>query len=99
MFTSKKIGKIFNVLEKNGIKGYGQSSWGPTSFIFCKNKSHRDETLKIIENEITTTEVNKVVETEGTKVTANRNVVVTPAEVEVFATVILDRSPANNLTQ
>ena len=52
MFTSNKIGQIFNVLEKNGIKGYGQSSWGPTSFIFCKNKSHRDETLKIIESEI-----------------------------------------------
>jgi len=52
MFSSKKIGKIFNVLEKNGMKGYGQSSWGPTSFIFCKDFAHKKEILKKIKYEV-----------------------------------------------
>ncbi len=52
MFTSDKISKIFNMLEKNGIKGYGQSSWGPSSFIFCRNSDHRNEVLEIVKNEI-----------------------------------------------
>ena len=36
-YASKKISKIFNYLNVNGYYGYGQSSWGPTGFIFCKN--------------------------------------------------------------
>ena len=37
IFSSKKISKIFNCLAKKKIKGFGQTSWGPTGFIFCEN--------------------------------------------------------------
>ena len=37
LYASKNISKIFNYLNINGYNGYGQSSWGPTGFIFCKN--------------------------------------------------------------
>ena len=30
--------------------GFGQSSWGPSSFVFCKNKTKRDELLNKMEN-------------------------------------------------
>ena len=41
MYSSKNVRKIFNELEKMGIKGYGQSSWGPTSFVLCENGSEQ----------------------------------------------------------
>ena len=47
-YISKKIGKIFNHLEKKGIYGYGQSSWGPTGFIICKNLSYQEDILSEI---------------------------------------------------
>ena len=30
--------------------GFGQSSWGPTGFIFCKNTNKREEIFNMIEN-------------------------------------------------
>ena len=48
LFTSKKIEKIFTNLKK--IKGisFGQSSWGPTGFVICRNSSHRKDILSYI---------------------------------------------------
>ena len=34
LYASKNITKIFNYLSINGYCGYGQSSWGPTGFVF-----------------------------------------------------------------
>ena len=49
-FFSTSISKIFNMLREKNYLGFGQSSWGPTSFIFCKNKIKRQKILNIIEN-------------------------------------------------
>ena len=51
-YTSKKIEKVFNFLKKNGYSGYGQSSWGPTGFIFCENSQSQKITFDFIENYI-----------------------------------------------
>lgn len=49
LFTSKKIGSIFNYLKKTKGISFGQSSWGPTGFIICKNSTHRNNILNYIE--------------------------------------------------
>ena len=49
-FSSQHISKIFSFLRKKNYIGYGQSSWGPTGFIFCENKNKREEIFKMIEN-------------------------------------------------
>ena len=49
-YSSKNISKIFNFLKNENHFGFGQSSWGPTSFIFCENKIKRDKLLNKIEN-------------------------------------------------
>ena len=40
-YTSQKIEKIFKFLIKKKITGFGQTSWGPTGFIFCENKKKK----------------------------------------------------------
>ncbi len=44
-FASKGVEKIFNFLNKKKIMGYGQSSWGPSGFVFCENVKKRNELL------------------------------------------------------
>ncbi len=51
-FASSIIAKIFLNLKINGINCFGQSSWGPTGFIFFENSKKRNELLKYLENYI-----------------------------------------------
>ncbi len=51
-FASKNVEKIFLNLKKYRIKGFGQSSWGPTGFLFFENSKKRNQLLKHIENYI-----------------------------------------------
>ena len=51
-FASSIIAKIFLNLKINGINCFGQSSWGPTGFIFFENAKKRNELLKYLENYI-----------------------------------------------
>ena len=51
-FASKKIEKIFSNLKENKIQSFGQSSWGPTGFLFFENSKKRNQLLKHIENYI-----------------------------------------------
>ncbi len=51
-FASKTIEKIFNNLYKMDCNSYGQSSWGPTGFIFCENTKKRNELLNYLEEYI-----------------------------------------------
>ncbi len=44
-FASKTIQEVFNFIRKKNIKGYGQSSWGPSGFILCKDAKKRNELL------------------------------------------------------
>ena len=36
-FTSPRVGEIAAVLERAGARGIGQSSWGPTGFVFARD--------------------------------------------------------------
>ena len=51
-FASSIIEQIFLNLKKNGVNCFGQSSWGPTGFIFFENAKKRNELLKYLENYI-----------------------------------------------
>ncbi|MBD22473.1 MAG: hypothetical protein CL572_02255 [Alphaproteobacteria bacterium] len=50
IYASKNITKIFNYLNSNGYCGYGQSSWGPTGFIFCQDNDSSLKLSKDIQN-------------------------------------------------
>lgn len=60
LYTSKNVEKIFMKLEKNGYEGYGQTSWGPTGFIFCKNGNEQENMLKLIKKEIILNDMNSI---------------------------------------
>ena len=52
-FASKNVEKIFSNLKNNRIKSFGQSSWGPTGFLFFfENSKIRNQLLKDVENYI-----------------------------------------------
>ena len=51
-FSSYKITKIFNFISKKKNYGFGQTSWGPTGFIFCENLKKRNVLLNSLENYI-----------------------------------------------
>ncbi len=51
-YASSKIKKIFSLLNKNGVLGFGQSSWGPTGFVFCKNTKERNQLFNELESYI-----------------------------------------------
>ena len=50
LYASKNITKIFNYLSINGYCGYGQSSWGPTGFVFCESNKSSFKLSKDIQN-------------------------------------------------
>ena len=49
-FSNNSISKIFKFVKEKKYIGFGQSSWGPTGFIFCKNRNKREEIFNMIEN-------------------------------------------------
>ena len=59
-FSSKNINHIFDYLRNKKIMGFGQSSWGPTGFIFCENSKKRNQLLNSIEKYITLKKLNGV---------------------------------------
>ena len=52
-YASKKIEKIFQNIKKKGVKCFGQTSWGPTGFVFFENSKKRNELSKYLEKYIT----------------------------------------------
>ena len=59
-FSSKNINHIFDYLRNKKIMGFGQSSWGPTGFIFCENSKKRNQLLNSIEKYITLKKLNGI---------------------------------------
>jgi len=59
-FSSENINYIFDYLRNKKITGFGQSSWGPTGFIFCENSKKRNQLLNSIEKYITLKKLNGV---------------------------------------
>ena len=51
-FASSLIEEIFFNIRKQGIKCFGQSSWGPTGFIIFENSKKRNELSKYLEKYI-----------------------------------------------
>ena len=49
-FSNQNISKIFKFIREKSCIGFGQSSWGPTGFIFCENMNKREEIFNMIEN-------------------------------------------------
>ena len=49
-FSNHNISKIFKFVREKKYIGFGQSSWGPTGFIFCENRKKREEIFNMIEN-------------------------------------------------
>ena len=50
LYASNNVAKIFNYLNINGYSGFGQSSWGPTGFVFCKDNKASINLSKDIQN-------------------------------------------------
>ena len=44
-YSSKKIEFLFESIQKIGNFAFGQSSWGPTGFIFCENNLEQQKVL------------------------------------------------------
>ncbi len=59
-FASKEIEKIFFNLRDKSILSFGQSSWGPTGFIFFESAKKRNELLKYLEKYISLNKLNGV---------------------------------------
>ena len=49
-FSNRNISKIFKFVREKKYVGFGQSSWGPTGFVFCENRNKREEIFNMIEN-------------------------------------------------
>ncbi len=47
-YGNKNLTQIFSYLKKQSYIGFGQSSWGPTGFVFCENKKNGDFLIKDI---------------------------------------------------
>ena len=52
LYLSSDINKIVNQISKKFIVGCGQSSWGPTSYIFVDSKNILNEILPILDKSI-----------------------------------------------
>ena len=59
-FASKEIEKIFSKLRSKKITSFGQSSWGPTGFIFFETAKKRNELLKYLEKYISLNKITGV---------------------------------------
>ncbi|HEY5225537.1 MAG TPA: beta-ribofuranosylaminobenzene 5'-phosphate synthase family protein [Methylovirgula sp.] len=45
-YTSARVAAVMEALERNGAKGLGQSSWGPTGFAFVESESAAQQLVK-----------------------------------------------------
>ena len=52
LYLSNDINKIINQISKQFIVGCGQSSWGPTSYMFVDSKNDLNEILPILDKAI-----------------------------------------------
>ncbi len=52
LYLSNDINKVVNHISKQFIVGCGQSSWGPTSYMFVDSKNNLKEILPVLDNAI-----------------------------------------------
>ena len=51
---------MFHFLRTNKISGFGQTSWGPTGFVFCETLKKRNELLKSLEQYINLNQIDGI---------------------------------------
>ncbi len=59
-YSSNNIAKMFHFLRTNKISGFGQTSWGPTGFVFCETLKKRNELLKSLEQYINLNQIDGI---------------------------------------
>lgn len=47
-YSSSRVAEVLGWLKKQGVRGIGQSSWGPTGFAILENAQHAEELLQEI---------------------------------------------------
>ncbi len=47
-YSSPNVAKVLEYLCKQGIKGIGQSSWGPSAYAIARDSGHADEIKRLI---------------------------------------------------
>ena len=50
-FTSPGISAAITKLADHKVTGYGQSSWGPTAFVFTRNEDHAEKIASLLKHE------------------------------------------------
>lgn len=53
-YSSPGVAKVLEYLSKQGIKGIGQSSWGPSAYAIARNPSHAEEIKRLIKHVVET---------------------------------------------
>lgn len=51
-YTSARVAAVMDALERNGAKGVGQSSWGPTGFAFAESDTVARQLVKCVRENI-----------------------------------------------
>ncbi len=46
-YTSPKVGRVLEYLRESGVKGIGQSSWGPTGFAFAPDEEYARRLIRM----------------------------------------------------
>ncbi len=47
-YASLKVGRVLEYLRERGVKGIGQSSWGPTGFVFAPDAERARELIAMV---------------------------------------------------
>ncbi len=51
-FSSPLVADALSWMARNGVKGYGQSSWGPTGFAFTQSKSEAKSLIRKLKTQL-----------------------------------------------
>lgn len=54
IYTSTRVGAVLDALRARGVRGLGQSSWGPTGFAFAESESGVERLLEVAAEILTT---------------------------------------------
>lgn len=50
LFSDPQMGEVYQFLRRSGVNGICQSSWGPTTAVFCRHDEHAGEVIARLES-------------------------------------------------
>lgn len=50
LFADARMGEVYQFLRRSGVNGVCQSSWGPTTAVFCRNDEHAREVIERLDS-------------------------------------------------